>query len=90
MSSPDFKTLPEVVGSQTHRWVGTTMMDEERYRLEGWHLHRGAWVARLPGLLEYGRLIYDRREARFAEARARREADDAWSAEVERMVDRTP
>ena len=88
---PDFPTLPEVQPSKTHRYVGTTMMDEEQYRVEGWTQDaKGYWHATLAGLQEYGRLIAARREARIAEAIGRREAADSWSAEVERMIERTP
>lgn len=89
--TPDFRTLQADPSRPDLRLVGTTWMDEEQYRVEGWHQPKpGYWVARLQGLQEYGRLIHDRREARFAQARARREADDDWSRHVEEIVDRTP
>lgn len=89
--TPDFKTLPEVAGSTTHRWVGTATMDFEEYDICGWHQPKpGYWVARLEGLRRYGQLKRDREEAKWAERRARREAEDQWSAEVERMQERTP
>jgi hypothetical protein len=89
MNSPPFISLPEV--QEGLRLVGTSIMDEEQYRVEGWHLSsRGYWVARLDGLREYGRIRQERRELRIAAARARREADDAWSREIERQIERTP
>ena len=69
------------------RLVGTTLMDEEQFRTEQWHVDRNEWRPTLAGLIRYGRLIGDRRNQRIAEARARRETEDEFTEYVESLDD---
>lgn len=78
---PPFHELPEVPGCPGVRWVSTTMMTEDQYRGEGWHVRTVGsydyWVAWWQFLLRRS----DDRASRIAAAGDRREEDEAsWGA----------
>ena len=87
MTTPPFADLPP--SSEPHlRWCGSSLMDEEQYRMEGWHVAgSGQWRASLRGMQEYAELRSRRRAERKAAWRAREEADDEWSGYVTGLVE---
>ena len=97
MNRPDFRTLPELPGHPSFRWVGSCYMEQEQYDTELWHIVKSYerddgstghyWSARLSGLQRYSRLVAERRERRITASRTRREADDEWSSHVASLLD---
>jgi hypothetical protein len=77
--TPPFEELP---GGPDLRWVGSTIMDEEQYRVERWECtvigESTYWRCHIPGVLEYARLRQSRRADRKARWQARQddEADE--------------
>ena len=92
-TAPAFSSLPILDGTDC-RWVGTTVMDEEQYRLERWQRRQVAdaiyWQASIPGMIEYGQLRQLRRDDRKAAWQTRQAADDDWSRHVAAMVEAGP
>jgi hypothetical protein len=88
--APPFASLPILDGGSGERWVGSTVMDEEQYRVERWEATMVGpheyWRASSEGMESYHALRKGRREDRKAAWQARQEADDEWSAHVESLV----
>jgi hypothetical protein len=85
---PPFEQLPDT-GCPGFRWVGTTMMDEDQYRGEGWHVATRftrpdgkvieTWSADFTGL--QARSIA--RAGRLSGWRRRQEEDASWRDAVD-------
>lgn len=70
------------------RLVATSIMDEEQFRVEGWHLYRGTeWRPTIPGIHAYAALREKRRLERKQAWRQREERDTEWTREIERMIE---
>jgi hypothetical protein len=79
------------------RWVGSRLVDEEQYRIEGWQ--RGPeftdkyggtahyWRPSIEGCEAYFRLREGRKAERKAAWQSRQESDDEWSDHVASLVD---
>src|SRR5687767_12818128 len=95
--TPNFQTLTAHPSMATHRLVDGVWMDYEQYQTEQWEVVRtytrddgstGAyWQATLDGLRRYGQLRRSREEAKRAERRYRREADDEWSEHIAKQIE---
>lgn len=92
-----FHSLPEIPGVPGYRVVHGAWMDEEEYRVTGWH-SRGTyqtakgetehiWVAPLGGHILWAQQSWQRREQRITAAQTRRQADDEWSDNVVSMIE---
>jgi hypothetical protein len=73
------------------RWVGSTLMDEEQIRAEGWTRDSRGYVraGTLEQLQAYGRRVHERREADFARRAAARSMRDEQDADFRRMYPET-
>jgi len=64
-TTPPFTGLPPVEGHSDCRWVASTIMSSEQYRVEGWERaivgHIEYWRARQSGLVEFAALSEERR-----------------------------
>lgn len=97
LTKPDFYTLEELPSHPERRLVDGTWMDQEQYDVEGWHVvgeydrEDGTktlyWKATLDGLQRYSQIKAKRRQDRHETWKARQEADDQWSSEIQQMID---
>lgn len=81
-----FQELPDV--GNGYRLMGSTVIDEEQFRVEGWHLVAGQWTARLEGLHRYAQLRRQRKAERKAAWQTRQESDEEWSSHVSSLIER--
>ena len=90
-TTPPFTDLPPADGSDC-RWVGSTLMNEEQYRMEWWQrtVSGGSdyWrVGSLKGVEEYAALRRLRRADRKTAWKTQQETNEGWSRHIESMVE---
>ena len=95
-TTPPFDTLRVLEGTDA-RWVGSTIMDEEQYRVEAWEQSPHefvdgsgvrhpchSWRASISGMNAYAEI---RKRRRAAQWQARQEDDPAHQAWINDMVE---
>ena len=101
-TTPPFDTLRSLTGTEC-RWVGSTIMDEEQYRVERWeqspHEFKDAsdveqpcasWRASISGMNAYAEIRKRRRADRKSQWQARQEDDPAHQSWINEMVESAP
>lgn len=82
-----FSDFPEI-GSGL-RLVGTSILDEEQYRVEQWHLYRGTeWRPTIAGIHAYAKLRAGRKSERRSSWQARVDAEDEYSDSITALLDK--
>lgn len=83
-----FSDLPDLGNGL--RMVGSSVMDEEQYRVEEWHEYGHEWRPTVAGIHRYADLRRGRRDDRKRSWAERNEADDESDAYYSALADAKP
>jgi hypothetical protein len=83
---PKFTDLPEI--GNGFRMAGSTMLDEETFLVEEWHLYRNTeWRPTIAGIHRMAELKEKRRNERKVAWQARQESEEEFGQYVNGLLD---